>query len=80
MVQATLYLFKNQSGQPQCIVNLIPTGQHSYNTQSLNQLETYYSRTDTLKILFYRTQYLTGTNLIYIFKNLNITQSFGIPC
>ena len=31
---------------------MIPTGQHSYNTQSLDQTETYYCRTDALKKIF----------------------------
>ena len=30
------------SGKPEYIINLILTGQHSYNTQSLDQMETYY--------------------------------------
>ena len=32
---------------------MIPTGQHSYNTQSLDQIDTYYCRTDTFKNSFF---------------------------
>ena len=32
---------------------MIPTGQHSYNTQSLDQVETDYCRTDTFKDSFF---------------------------
>ena len=32
---------------------MIPTGQHSDNTQSLDQIETYYCRTDTFKNSFF---------------------------
>ena len=32
---------------------MIPTGQHFYNTQSLDQTETYYCRTDTFKNSFF---------------------------
>ena len=30
------------NGKPEHLLNLIPTGQHSYNTRSLDQVETYY--------------------------------------
>ena len=32
---------------------MIPTGQHSYNTRSLDQTETYYCRTDAFKNSFF---------------------------
>ena len=35
------------------LFNLIPTGQHSYNTRSLDQPETYYCRTDAFKNSFF---------------------------
>ena len=35
------------------IFNLIPTVQHSYNTRSLDQAETYYCRTDAFNKLFF---------------------------
>ena len=41
------------SGKPEYLFNLIPTGQHSYNTQSFDQTETYYCRTDTFKNSFF---------------------------
>ena len=37
------------SGKPEYLINLVQTGQHSYNNRSLDQIETYYSRTDTFK-------------------------------
>ena len=43
------------SDKPQYFFNLIPIGQLSYNTQNLDQFETYYCRTDALKN-FLRTQ------------------------
>ena len=43
------------SGKPEYLFNLIPTGQHSYNTRSLDQTETYYCRT-LLKIIFFLMQ------------------------
>ena len=41
------------SGKPEYLFNLIPTGQHSYNTRSLDLTETYYCRTDTFKNYFF---------------------------
>ena len=41
------------SGKPEYLLNLIPTGQHSYNTQSLDQTETYYCRRDAFKNSFF---------------------------
>ena len=32
---------------------MIPIGQHSYSTQSLDDIETYYCRTDTFKKFFF---------------------------
>ena len=47
-------LFKiNINGKPEYLFNLIPTGQHSYNTRSLDQTETYYCRTDAFKNSFF---------------------------
>ena len=48
----TLFKVKT-SGKPEYLLNLIPTGQHSYNTQSLDKIETYYCRTDTFKNSFF---------------------------
>ena len=42
------------SGKPEYLLNLIPTGQHSHNTRSLNQIETCYCRTDTFKNSFFK--------------------------
>ena len=44
----TLFKVKS-SGKPEYLLTLIPTGQHSYNTRSLDQIETHYCRTDTFK-------------------------------
>ena len=41
------------SGKPEYLFNLIPTDQHSYNTQSLDQTETYYCRADVFKSSFF---------------------------
>ena len=41
------------SGKPEYVLNLIPTDQHSYNTQSLDKIETYYCRIDTFKNSFF---------------------------
>ena len=41
------------SGKPEYIFNLIPTGQHCYNTQNLDQTETYYCRADAFKNSFF---------------------------
>ena len=41
------------SGKPKYLFNLIPTGQHSYNTRGLDQIDTYYCRTDTFKNSFF---------------------------
>ena len=41
------------SGEPEYFFNLIPTGQHSYNTLSLDQTETYFCRTDAFKNPFF---------------------------
>ena len=41
------------SGKPEHLFNLIPTGQHSYYTQSLDQTETYYCRTDAFTNSFF---------------------------
>ena len=46
------------SGKPEYLLNLIPTGQNSYNTRSLNQIETYYCRTDTVKNSFLKKKQL----------------------
>ena len=46
------------SGKPEYLLNLIPTGQNSYNTRSLNQIETYYCRTDTFKNSFLKKKQL----------------------
>ena len=47
-------LFKiKSSGKPQYHVDLIPTSQHSYNTRNLDQVETYYCRTDAFKNYFF---------------------------
>ena len=51
MVPATLHL--KTSGKLEYLLNLIPTGQHSYNTQRLDQIGTYYCRTDTFKNYFF---------------------------
>ena len=48
----TFYKVKT-SGKPEYLLNLIPTGQHSYNIRSLDQIETYYCRTDTFKNSFF---------------------------
>ena len=48
----TLFKVKT-SGKPEYLLNLIPTGQHSHNTRSLDKIETYYCRTDTFKISFF---------------------------
>ena len=37
------------SGKPENVLNLIQTGQHSYNIRKLDQTETYYYRTDVFK-------------------------------
>ena len=37
------YFEVKTSGKPEYIINLILTGQHSYNTQSLDQMEIYYT-------------------------------------
>ena len=53
-VQRLSTFFKiKTSGKPEYRLNLIPTGQHSYNTRSLDQIETYYCRTDTFKNYFF---------------------------
>ena len=36
-----------------CFLDLIPTGQHSYNTQSLAQVETHYRRADHFNYSFF---------------------------
>ena len=41
------------SGKPEYLLNLIPTGQNSCNTRSLDQTETYYCRTDAFKNSFF---------------------------
>ena len=41
------------SDKPEYILNLIPAGQHFYNTRSLDQIETYYCRIDTFKNPFF---------------------------
>ena len=41
------------SGKPEYFFNLISTGLHSYNTQSLDQIESYYCRTSTFKNSFF---------------------------
>ena len=41
------------SGKLQYFLNLIPTGHHCYNTQNLDQVETYYCRTDAFKNSFF---------------------------
>ena len=48
----TLFKVKT-SGKPEYLLNLIPTGQHFYNTQSLDKIETDYCRTDTFKNSFF---------------------------
>ena len=40
------------SGKPEYLFNLLPTGQHTYDTQNLDQTETYYCRTDAFKFFF----------------------------
>ena len=41
------------SGKPEYLFNLLPTGQHAYNTRNLDQTETYYCRTDAFKNSFF---------------------------
>ena len=41
------------SSKLECLLILIPKGHHSYNTQSLDQIGTYYRRTGTLKNSFF---------------------------
>ena len=41
------------SGKPEYLFNVIPTGQRSYNTRSLDQTEIYYCRTDAFKNSFF---------------------------
>ena len=41
------------SGKPEYLFKLIPTGQHSYNTRSLDQTDTYYCSTDAFKNSFF---------------------------
>ena len=49
-----MHIFKiKTSGYPEYLFNLIPTGQHPYNTRSLDQTETYYCRTDAFKNYFF---------------------------
>ena len=43
------FLKIKSSGKPQYLLNLIPTGQHSYNTRSLDQVDTHYYRTNAFK-------------------------------
>ena len=49
---------------------MIPTGQYSYNTQSLDQVETDYCRTDTFKDSFFPYTVVQWNKL-----DLNIKQS-----
>ena len=49
-----MHIFKiKTSGNPEYLFNLIPTGQHPYNARSLDQIETYYCRTDAFKNSIY---------------------------
>ena len=41
------------SAKPEYLFNLIPTGQHSYNTRCLDQTETYYCRRDAFQNSFF---------------------------
>ena len=41
------------TGRPEYLLNLIPTGQHSDNTQSLDKIKTYCCTTDTFKNSFF---------------------------
>ena len=47
----TLFKIKT-SGKSEYLLKLISTGQHSYITWSLDEIETYYCRTNTFKIFF----------------------------
>ena len=51
----TLFKVKTNSKR-EYLLNLIPTGQHSYNTRSLDKTETYYCRTGTFKKFFFHIQ------------------------
>ena len=53
------------NGKPEYLFNLIPAGQHSYKTRSLNQIETYYCRTD-IKTLLFGDQNYTQVENAYI--------------
>ena len=48
----TLFKVKT-SGKPEYLLSLIPTGQYSYNTRSLDKIKTYYCRTNTFKNSFF---------------------------
>ena len=47
-IKSTFFKVKT-SGKPEYLLNLIPTGQHSYILTFLDQIETDYCRTDTFK-------------------------------
>ena len=54
--QLCTFLRMKISGKLESLFNLIPRSQHFYNTQSLDQIETYYCRTDTFKNCFFHIQ------------------------
>ena len=41
------------SGKSECLFNLLPTGQHTYNNRNLDQTEAYFCRTDAFKNYFF---------------------------
>ena len=61
------------SGKPEYLFNLIATGQHFYNTRSLNQTETYHCI--TLQLLFWKFFFFSYTIVDCNKINLDIRKS-----
>ena len=54
MVRRLCTFFKTKTrSKPEYLLNLVPTGQYSCNTRSVDQTETYYCRTDAFKNSFF---------------------------
>ena len=71
------------SGKPEYLLDLIPACQHSYNIQSLDQVETYYCRTNTSRNPFSSYKIVERHKFdldIRKSKSWNLIQSLGMPC
>ena len=62
MVQKTVFYKTKKTGLPEYLLNMIPQSNHRYNTWLIEDVTTFYCRTDVLKYSYFPHTILDGTN------------------